>query len=501
MPVISLSESALDSVIQTLVDNHIIKHEDKDLSKDLCKDLIKKPTKRGTKRYTGVNLAFDPKPDITKCFARMWNGGWGHQQCNKYRKDTYEFCTGHLGLPSKKAGKRSDGTIGPCSICTDVMGESIVHKYSWEHATKYCEFDTNGDLCIIPQTLNGGYNQDSINPSDWPSEVIQNGNNISTQIQTSYTSSDTQPKSNDELDQDFVKEVDAYSLTLLQKVFNHLQQGKPPETLTEQEQMVYHTIDSCHLLNIDFSTYLQNRISSNMERDSIPEPTNSTESPPRPTIKHIKTENKYMVTKSPTRSISPVETVPSPPMETAPSPPPMETAPSPPPIETAPSPPPMETAPSPPPIETAPSPPPMETAPSPPMESAPSPPMETVPSPPPMESAPSPPMETVPSPPVETPQQKNVSVLFGSDTEDGDTEADDSEDDEEEEWAVKYFKITVGRKRALYGVTVDKKCYKLIPGTGTKGEYVGMYGEKACDPAFLDPIDPNPITDPKDWHL
>ena len=78
---------------------------------------------------------------------------------------------------------------------------------------------------------------------------------------------------------------------------------------------------------------------------------------------------------------------------------------------------------------------------------------------------------------------------------------DDSEDDEEEEWAVKYFKITVGRKRALYGVTVDKKCYKLIPGTGTKGVYVGMYGEKACDPAFLDPIDPNPITDPNDWHL
>ena len=70
MPVISLSESALDSVIQTLVDNHIIKDEDKDLSKDLCKDLIKKPTKRGTKRYPGVNLAFDPKPDITKCFCQ-----------------------------------------------------------------------------------------------------------------------------------------------------------------------------------------------------------------------------------------------------------------------------------------------------------------------------------------------------------------------------------------------------------------------------------------------
>ena len=477
MPVISLSESALDSVIQTLVDNHIIKQEDKDLSKDLCKDLIKKPTKRGTKRYTGVNLAFDPKPDITKCFARMWNGGWGHQQCNKYRKDTYEFCTAHLGPPTKKAGKRSDGTIGPCNDCSSVMGESIVHKYSWEHATKYCEFDTNGDLCIIPQTLNGGYHPDSINPSDWPSEVIQNGNNISTEIQTSYTASDTLPKSNDELDQDFVKEVDAYSLTLLQKVFKHLQQEKPPESLTEQETIVYHTIDNCHTLNIDFSTYLQNRIASNMETDSIPEPTNSTESPPRPTIKHIKTENKYMVTESPTRSISPVETAPSPPpMETVPSPP-METVPSPP-METVPSPPPVETAPSPPPIETVPSPPPVETAPSP------------------------PPIETVPSPPIETPQQKevrqqkNVSVLFGSDTE-----ADDSEDDEEEEWAVKYFKITVGRKRALYGVTVDKKCYKLIPGTGTKGVYVGMYGEKACDPAFLDPIDPNPITDPNDWHL
>ena len=116
-----------------------------------------------------------------------------------------------------------------------------------------------------------------------------------------------------------------------------------------------------------FLPYLQNRIASNLERDSIPEPTNSTESPPRPTIKHIKTENKYMVTESPTRSISPMETVPSPPMETVPSPP-METVPSPP----------METAPSPPPVETAP-PPPMETAPSPPVETAPSPPpIETV---------------------------------------------------------------------------------------------------------------------------
>ena len=412
MPVISLSESALDSVIQTLVDNHIIKDEDKDLSKDLCKDLIKKPTKRGTKRYTGVNLAFDPKPDITKCFARMWNGGWGHQQCNKYRKDTYEFCTAHLGPPTKKAGKRSDGTIGPCNECSSVMGESIVHKYSWEHATKYCEFDTNGDLCIIPQTLNGGYKPDSINPSDWPSEVIQNGNNISTEIQTSYTATDTQPKSNDELDPDFVKEVDGYSLTLLQTVFNHMQQGKPPESLTEQEQIVYHTIDSCHVLNVYFPTYLQNRIASNLERDTIPEPTKSSESPPRPTIKTITTENKYMVTASPTRNTTPVETVPSPPVE------------------------------------------------------------------------------TVPSPPVETPQQKEARLF-----------ASESEDDEEEEWAVKYFKIAVGRKRALYGVTVDKKCYKLIPGTGTKGVYVGMYGEKACDPAFLDPIDPNPITDPKDWHL
>ena len=486
MPVISLSESALDSVIQTLVDNHIINQEDKDLSKDLCKDLIKKPTKRGTKRYTGVNLAFDPKPDITKCFARMWNGGWGHQQCNKYRKDTYEFCTGHLGLPTKKAGKRSDGTIGPCNECSSVMGESIVHKYSWEHATKYCEFDTNGDLCIIPQTLNGGYKQDSINPSDWPSEVIQNGNNISTEIQTSYTATDTQPKTNDELDPDFVKEVDAYSLSLLQTVFNHLQQGKPPESLTEQEQIVYHTIDSCHLLNVYFPTYLQNRIASNLERDSIPEPTKSSESPPRPTIKTITTENKYMVTASPTRNTQPMETVPSPPVETVPSPP----------VETVPSPP-METVPSPP-VETAHSPP-VETVPSPPVETAHSPPVETVPSPP-VETAHSPPVETVPSPPVETPQQKEAR-LFASDTEDRDTEADDSEDDEEEEWAVKYFKITVGRKRALYGVTVDKKCYKLIPGTGTKGVYVGMYGEKACEPAFLDPIDPNPITDPKDWHL